>query len=202
MGFPLGLSPEDIQSYYELLSVDIADYDCGTLCAPLNDGIPFCCSPKLTIPLLYRSELALLQQMGDLWSVWNPGRARSRRMLRDLAREEVYCQCRGIDHCIREQRSLSCRTYPLEPYIDEGGKLAGLVFLADFMAAHGGSEKTCPLVERPHDIRQEFIDRNIAFWKSFLRIPAEFDTYRIASRSRRRREAKTGTVTRVLRPSG
>lgn len=102
---------------------------------------------------------------------------------------------------MRDQRSLACRTFPFEPYIDEAGRLTGLVFLDALVGSRPDARVVyCPLMDRPEDIRQEYIDDACSFWEAFLRIPVEYETYRQASRSLRRGCAKRGMDLHLLRP--
>jgi hypothetical protein len=188
---PQGLSPEQIQEYYSLLNEEITTYDCGTLCAPLNNGVPFCCSVKFAVPLLYKTEFSYLRSKGEMWSEWNPKTKKEKRLLKDLSAAEVYCECKGAANCTRDQRSISCRTYPLEPYINENGEVTGLVFVEDFtVKSDDGNPIHCPLKDRPEDIRQEYIKNALLFWKELLRIPAEYNTYVESSRTLRRRSVR------------
>jgi hypothetical protein len=196
---PQGLSPEQIQEYYSLLNEEITDYDCGTLCAPLNNGVPFCCSVKFAVPLLYKTEFSYLRSRSDLWHKWEPRNSRESKMSRSAGYDEIYCECKGASQCIREERSISCRTFPLEPYIDEKGVIAGLVFTEDFHAKDAeGNNISCPLKLRLDDIRPEYIKNSLAFWKELLRIPAEYSAYLASSRTMRRRAARTGVSAVVI----
>lgn len=198
---PAGLSREALETYYSFLSEEISEIDCGTLCSPLNDGVPLCCSPGFAIPLLYRSELEWLNEKNDLWSPWNPVSSRENKLASGAGPHEIYCRCKGVEHCIREVRSIACRTFPLEPYLDEKGRLAGLVFVSSFPERrHGMRTPQCPLRDRPELIRPEFIDSNLKFWSRFLEMPAEFETYRDSSRELRRKSKKTGEPVPVITP--
>lgn len=195
---PAGLSHARIESYYRILDEEISEIDCGTLCATMNHGVPLCCSTKFAIPLLYKSELEFLNGKSDLWSPWTPVSPREKKLALSADAQEIYCQCRGVEHCIRDERSLACRTFPLEPYLEDNGSLSGLVFVPPFFNGVGGDGPECPLRNRPELIRSEYICASLKFWKTFLEMPAEFATYMESSRELRRRSRKKGEGIQVL----
>lgn len=102
------------------------------------------------------------------------------------SKETLFCECKGIQFCERDNRSISCRTFPLEPYLDTRGVLVGLVFMKEFTGK-------CPLTLRAKDIRQEFIDSHFIFWEKLLfRLDSEYETFWNSSKSYRRSRAQTG----------
>ncbi len=196
-----GPGEKELERFYELLGENITEYDCGTLCAPQNNGTPLCCSPGYALPLLYRSELAYLQKQGDFWQAREPRTKRELRQYRELDPREVYGECQGVSRCRRDLRSLSCRTFPFEPYVEERGEITGLVFVEAVLPRGAENPRLpCPLVERAADVRNEYISRALLFWRELLRNPAEYDTYREASRQLRKREAARGENPRILTP--
>ena len=62
----------DFARLYDRFDAPVTDFDCGQLCAPLNDGIPVCCHGESVIPVLYKGELKMLLERSDLWSRWVP----------------------------------------------------------------------------------------------------------------------------------
>ncbi len=190
------LDEEEIAYFYSLLQEELTNYDCGTLCKDQNGGIPFCCSVENAVPFLYRAEFSFLKKRTDLWKVWNPKTKNEIKLQKSHEDEHtVFCECKGVAFCERENRSISCRTFPLEPYIDKRGVFVGLVFMREFK--HG-----CPLTQRTKDIRQEFIDTNFLFWeKLMLRKPNEYETYRRSSIAYRRYRTKTKEEFPIFFPS-
>ena len=69
---------KDFKTIYDKFSAPIAKkLDCGRICAPLNDGIPVCCSTENAIPIVEDEEWKLLKSRTDLWkpfkhSIKNP----------------------------------------------------------------------------------------------------------------------------------
>ncbi|MDX1960892.1 MAG: hypothetical protein SFU98_20135 [Leptospiraceae bacterium] len=191
-----GLTQEEIVYYYSLLEEELTDYDCGTLCRDDNNGSPFCCVVENAVPFLYKQEFEYLKSVTDLWSVWKPETPDEIELKKTHENgSAIFCKCKGVQFCERENRSISCRTFPLEPYIDKRGALVGLVFMKEF--SHG-----CPLMKRPKDIRQEFVDNHYIFWeKLLLRVPEEYETYKRSSHSYRLSRSKTGKDFPILFPS-
>lgn len=190
------LTEDEISYYYSLLTEEITNYDCGTLCKDDNGGVPFCCITENAVPLLFEKEFSLLESRSTLWSVWNPIEKDSKKLISDHDDEgTLFCKCKGVQFCERENRSISCRTFPLEPYIDTRGVFVGLVFMQEF-------SKGCPLTKRDYDIRQEFIDQHFIFWEKLLfRRKREYDTYFDSSRSYRKKRTKTKKNFPILFPS-
>lgn len=147
-----------IEELLATLRSPVTDFDCGTLCAPANNGIPVCCDRERIVPVLYKTEYTLLRKRSVLWSPYQPRTKQQHRLGDDLRACDKLCQCRGVAHCERENRSLACRTFPLEPYLDHDGVLAGLVYNWDF-------EGTCPLVGSRHTIRQQYVNECMTMWE-------------------------------------
>jgi len=190
------LTENEIIHYFGFLTEEITNFDCGSLCKPENDGIPFCCVTDNAVPLLYSSEFKFLSKSTDMWSRWKPVTKDDRKLQKDTeSKESIFCQCKGIAKCERDFRSISCRTFPLEPYIDRRGIFVGLVFMKEFR--HG-----CPLSKKPREIRQEFVDQHFSFWeKLLLRKENERETYTDSSKDLRRDAKKTKKKFPVLLPS-
>jgi hypothetical protein len=191
-----GLTEDEIAYYYTLLNEEITNFNCGTLCAPKNGGEPFCCKVENAVPFLYKEEFSYLQKQSDLWSVWEPKTKHEVKLKKDSETEDtIFCKCKGVSFCERENRSISCRTFPLEPYIDRRDVFVGLVFMKEFTEG-------CPLTRRPKEIRQEFIDSHFVFWeKLILRKTDEFETYKKSSKSYRMSREKTGKKFVIFYPS-
>lgn len=190
------LEQEEIAYYYALLQEEVTNYNCGSLCKDANNGVPFCCVTENAVPLLYKKEFEFLKSRSDLWSVWNPTDPKEKE-LKDGHDDKntIFCKCKGVQFCERENRSICCRTFPLEPYIDKRGVFVGLVFMKEFY-------KGCPLTQRSYDIRQDFVDNHYIFWeKLMLRRPIEFETYTKSSKSYRLSRSKTKKEFPILFPS-
>jgi hypothetical protein len=175
----MALTGPQIDELLRTLRAPVTSFDCGTLCAPNNGGVPVCCHAQQVLPVLYRAELALLQKRSDLWRRHVP--AGDDAALRHAARAcDVFAVCKGHTHCERDNRSLACRTFPFEPYVDHDGRLAGIVFAYDF--AH-----LCPLIASQHTISGRFVVQCIAMWeRMFAFDDAERAFYAGCSRTLRR----------------
>jgi hypothetical protein len=191
-----GLQKDEVTYYYSLLNEELTDYDCGHLCKDDNGGYPFCCLVENAVPILYKQEFELLRSRTNLWSVWKPQTEEDKQTKKDYeGGDTIFCKCKGVEFCERENRSISCRTFPLEPYIDKRKVMVGLVFMKEFM--HG-----CPLTKKPKDIRQEFIDSHFIFWeKLLLRNHEEFEMYWKSSKGYRISRSKTKKKFQVFLPS-
>lgn len=190
------ITEEEIAYFYTFLNEEVTNYDCGSLCKGDNGGVPFCCKTENAVPFLYKNEFELLRNRTDLWSVWEPKTKEEKELKRSHEdKQTLFCKCKGVEYCERDNRSVSCRTFPLEPYIDKRGVLVGLVFMKEFL-------KGCPLTKRAKDIRQEFVDSHFIFWEKLLfRRKEEYATYLKSSRAYRASRSRTGTEFPVLLPS-
>ena len=142
-----------------------------TVPVPDNDGVPVCCDKSRIVPVLYKKEYQVLRARSDLWRPFRPQTEQQRELGEDMRACDRLCECKGVAHCERDNRSLACRTFPLEPYLDHEGELAGLVWNMDF-------EGTCPLVASRHAVRPDYIRQALAMWtKAFTWSPAEHEFY-------------------------
>ncbi len=188
---------DEVKYYFDMLEEPIVDYDCALLCKDTNNGIPYCCEAGNAVPLLYKAEYEHLRMIGDLWFEWEPKTEDDRELLSYAREDQVFAECRGSKHCIREQRSITCRIFPLEPYIDRRGVFVALTFIEDFLKSDEHESSKCPLATRKDDIRIEFIDSHFLFWQNLLlRLPNEYKIYKGSSASIRRfnKEQKTEPI--------
>ncbi|MCX7631754.1 MAG: hypothetical protein N2Z22_00320 [Turneriella sp.] len=189
-------SEAELNYFYALLDEPLTPYDCGRLCAPKNGGEPFCCSVDNAVPMLYREEFRYLSRRTELWRRWKPKTATDKKMKKeDETRILIFCECKGVKHCERHNRSIGCRTFPLEPYFNEKGEFVGLIFMKEFC-------NKCPLIHRLDDIQQSVIDKHYRFWQIMLALkPDELELYKSTSRGWRISAKKRGVPLPVLYPS-
>lgn len=196
------LCVDEIKYYFNMLEEAIVNYDCALLCKKSNNGIPYCCEAGNAVPLLYRAEYEYLKTLGDLWFEWIPANEEDSELL-DYARDDqIFAECRGTKHCVRAERSITCRIFPLEPYIDRRGVFVALTFIEDFLKSDDNKSPKCPLASRGQDIRIEFIDSHFLFWQNLLlRLPSEYKIYKRSSASIRRLNKKQKTEPILFFPS-
>jgi hypothetical protein len=111
---------------YDNFQAPLSRYDCGRKCAPHNGGEPVCCSTENAIPIVDRREWQLLKSRTDLWRLHKPKDAAGRKVLEDMHRDCRAVECKGARFCERDNRSMSCRTFPFFPYITREGAFVGL----------------------------------------------------------------------------
>jgi hypothetical protein len=191
----MALHPADIEELLRLLQAPVTSFDCGTLCSPGNGGVPVCCNATQVLPVLYTAELAVLQKRSDLWRKYVPRGTDA--PLRGLSRPcDVFAVCKGHTHCERHNRSLACRTFPFEPYLDHDDRFVGIVFAFD--QAH-----LCPLITSGHDISERFIAQCCAMWARMFDLDAdERAFYAGCSRTLRRRFGARREHIPVFTPDG
>jgi hypothetical protein len=170
----------EIERIYRLLDEPPTDFDCGTLCIE-EDG-PLCCVTENAVPSVYRWEWRYLKERTDMWHLWRPRTRQERRDFMDCKADcDIYVKCEGAARCDRRYRSFVCRTFPLEPYVENDWTMSGLVFNTDF-------EGKCPLTRRPRKIRPEFVHACLEGWQWLLEVEPEMhEVYRDWSQVLRRR---------------
>ncbi len=173
----------EIEAIYALMDEPPVSYDCGRLC---DDGTgPLCCQTRNAVPSVYRWEWQYLKKRTSMWHLWRPRNDRERRDLVDCKTAcDVYVECEGASRCDRSFRAFVCRTFPLEPYIENDWSMSGLVFNTDF-------ENICPLTSRPRDLRPRFIMAAVEAWHWLIRVEHEMhEVYRDWSQALRRRNGQ------------
>ena len=182
------LTANKLEALYRLMSAPMADFDCGELCAPRNDGVPFCCDPDISIPLLFRDELRWHRKRSPYWREM-PRDKPDQRKLAEKCNDwkDVLALCPGIHKCNRKKRALVCRTFPFEPHCDSKGKILGLAY-------NYTPEIPCPLRRRRKNVyNPDYLHRAIRFWKEIFDIfPEEKALYIEESKTLRRRYKHLG----------
>jgi hypothetical protein len=149
------LRHKDIKEFYRLLDEEIAEFDCGAICARRNrNTVPYCCDISKTIPLMYREEYDYVRRRTAMWRPYDRRKADEKL---DELEYHVYVECRGPARCERPWRSIVCRIFPTYPYVDERGRATGLFFNTVF-------RDKCVLAGRPELIRPAFIRSHLTFW--------------------------------------
>lgn len=151
------------------MDIEMTSFDCGQLCASQNSGVPFCCDPKLTIPVLFNDEVSFLNKKSpNFWQKLSSSSKRIKEMDIEFDDEiECFADCPGVSSCQRSARALVCRFYPFEPHCDETGNIIGITFNYD--------EEQCPLLNKEDlELNQEYINNSIIAWRYLFQIFPEF----------------------------
>lgn len=187
------MTEKHLRRFYRLLSVRMIDFDCGALCAPKNDGIPYCCENEYVVPILFRDEFNWHRNNGNFWKRMPPINRTIRKFIDETVSYYVFSKCPGPGNCLRTKRSINCMTFPFEPHVGNEGEIKGLAY-AD------STEVKCPLIGRPEKIYNPvYISNSIKFWNElFTLYPEEQDMYMHESRKRERRFKRQGRRLRVF----
>ena len=158
------------------------DFDCGELCAPKNGGTPVCCENEDVVPVLFHEEYKYHWKNGRFWKRMPPITKEIKEFIEESEDYYVFAKCPGVSGCKRDRRSLNCRTFPLEPYLNKDGDVEGLAY-AD------ARQVNCPLIGKPMTIFDPvFIENAITFWEEMFECyPEEKEMYMDESRKRDRR---------------
>lgn len=191
------LRPEDFEALYAGFASPPARFDCGKKCAPFNEGVPFCCDSGWVVPVACREEWKFLESRTRLWHEFRPRTSPELAMVEEVdAEQSVFIECRGALHCERENRSVSCRTFPYEPYFDGDENLLGLVY-------NRVLEDKCYLVDRHRVATKKYVGEFLRFFdRLFELLPAERELYIAQSRRYRRTMSRRKRPLVVLTPDG
>ncbi|MFQ5896556.1 MAG: hypothetical protein ACE5JJ_12205 [Nitrospinota bacterium] len=190
------LKPSHFAALYREFNAPVARFDCGKKCSPYNEGTPFCCDSGWLVPVTYREEWVHLRGKTRLWHEF---RARSRseeKTVEELDDGSCLLECRGVAHCERANRSISCRMFPFNPFLTATGELLGLVYYYIL-------ERKCYLVDRPRVVTRRYVEESLRFWRRmFDLLPPERDYYRDQSRAYRQQMSRRKKPICVLTPEG
>lgn len=146
------------EAIYERFTAPVAKrHDCGRYCAPLNGGSPVCCSPAHAIPIVSKEEWRALKSRTKLWRRFKPVDAAGRQIVEELDSSCVAVECKGAAFCERDNRSLSCRTFPLFPYHTKEKAFVGL-------AGYWSFEDRCWVLSNLRAVDRAFLDEMCAVY--------------------------------------
>ncbi len=162
--------PEEILEYlYQLMDVEITDFDCGQLCTDSNNGVPFCCDVEKTVPVLFNDEYDFIsRKFPGFWQKLDADSPLLQHLDVELDLDiECFAVCPGCQACNRSARALVCRLYPFEPYCDEKGNVVGITFNYD--------EDQCPLLKKD-DLRvnPQYIKNSMTVWRYIFQLMPEY----------------------------
>jgi hypothetical protein len=191
-----GMQPADYAELFENFTANISRFDCGKYCAPLNGGQPVCCTTEHAIPIVDKTEFALLKSRTDLWRRYVIKDAQARKLLSDLHKTTCAIECKGAAFCERENRTLACRTFPFYPYITRDDEIIGL-------ATYWTFEDRCWLMSNFQVVERTFIKEFMAaFEYVFERDDIERDTMRSNSAHHRRQFSKQDRIIPLIGKNG
>jgi hypothetical protein len=185
----------DWERMYQDFTACATENDCGDLCRNGSRAIAACCDGRRLGLVVYTEELAWARVRTACWHQKRPRNPAEQRVVSTWADHIVPARCQHPRRCDRPYRSVTCRLFPLEPYIDARGRFIGLTYMY-------GAGRACPLIGRQMDLRQEFVNQSVAIWKQiFAAYPEERACYRKASQQLRTRFARQGRRVRLFRPT-
>jgi hypothetical protein len=174
------MQPAHYGELYDRFQANVSRYDCGRICAPLNNGEPVCCTTSHAIPVVDKTEFQLLQTRSDLWHRFKPTDANSRKIVNELHKSCCAIECKGARSCERDNRTLACRAFPFYPYITKDDRLVGLGTYWIF-------EDRCWLISNMQVVERDFIQEFVAAYEYvFERDPEERQVMRGHSATHRR----------------
>jgi hypothetical protein len=187
---------EVFRRIYDSFTAPISRFDCGRKCAPLNGGQPVCCTTGHAVPVVDRAEWNLLRKRTDIWHIYKPTDASGRAVVSDLHKDCLAIECKGAAHCERENRSMSCRTFPFFPYITAAGEFFGLAYFWTF-------EDRCWVMSNLGVVDKQFITEFVAAYELlFGHDPEEYNANRDHSSAMRRTFSRWNRIIPLLARDG
>ena len=160
----------------------IMELDCGDRCGPYNErGVPFCCDIRHSVPSAYPTEWEYLNANTDLWQEWQGQDVHETASLKEQAPEgQTLIACKGVAHCQRDFRSITCRSFPFFPYITRQGEFIGITYYWEY-------ETRCWVISNLNSITPQYLSEFFATYDVlFAAMPQELETYRHYSGTMRR----------------
>ena len=185
----------DWERMYQNFTAGATDGDCADLCRSGSPATAACCDTRRLPLIVFTDELAWAKARTACWHRRRPRSQAEKTAVATWANHIIPARCAYPRRCDRSYRSLTCRFFPLEPYIDAQGQFIGLTYIY-------GAGRICPLIGRQMDLRQDFVDQGVAAWvQIFAAYPEERQCYRRASRWLRSRFTRQGRTIRLFRPT-
>lgn len=185
IGYVIDYPQMDFFKLYKTFHAPISDLDCGKKCASHNsNGVPFCCDICHAIPAAYNSEWEHLKKHTDLWHLWEKDDCVSETSTQEVSIDNlpenmVLLTCKGVKHCQRPYRAISCRQFPFFPYVTADFRFIGLAYEWEF-------ENQCWVISHLDQVskiyRQEFTQ---TFDEIFNLWPEEMESYAVKSEEMR-----------------
>lgn len=150
------------EAAYEAMNASVLDIDCGTLCShnccrndyenPEEFGV-------YLLPFEYEhflKETGMIQKHQLAWHA-----AKDRFMPKALKGLNYY-YCQVEKDCLRQYRPVQCRTYPLEPHLENGH----LTLVVEKDQIHA-----CPLIQKCENWRKDYVEGMYEGWSLLIQIP-------------------------------
>lgn len=174
------LTVDDIQSLYDGFTAPVSRFDCGRMCAPLNNGEPVCCSTQNAVPVVHKVEFELLKPRTDIWSKFKPYDYATRQIVDELTSDCMAIQCKGGRFCERDNRTLACRGFPFFPYLTRERQFIGV-------GTYWVFEDRCWMMSNLEIVDRVFVEQFVTTYEElFKKDQTEFKTYVDFSASARR----------------
>jgi len=164
----------DFAAIYAGFQTAIAAINCGNQCAPYNEkGVPFCCDIRHAIPTAYLSEWDYLRNGTDLWHIWKGKNSKeTEKFTHQVPDGLVLIACLGHDHCERDYRSITCRSFPFFPFISQRGEFLGISYYWEY-------EDRCWIISNLQAVTLDYISDFITTYEALFRIfPEEKQNFR------------------------
>ena len=176
------LTKYEYEDIYRMLDeVSPLDIDCGQLC---NAACCSCAQDILEDPeeamgiYLLPGEDKLFTK-DEEWLGWDTCRAKDYDFPSSWHGKVYFLTCKANCFCDRKLRPMQCRTFPLQPHIDEDGSLC-MIYDTNELPYE------CPLItERDkYPLNESFIKTTLKAWKYLMREPKIYDLVKLDSEYR------------------
>jgi hypothetical protein len=188
----------EFATLYAHFHAPITNLNCGDKCAPYNErGAPFCCDTRHAVPTAYQSEWAYLQANTNLWHLWEGKSTGETSELREQTPPgQVLIACLGHEHCQREFRSITCRSFPFFPYINSQREFIGMSYYWEY-------EDRCWVISNLEVVSPRYRHEFTSSYETlFETMPGEIETFHYRSAQMRSTFSRSRRAIPLLHRNG
>ncbi len=170
--------------------------DCGKMCAPLNGGMPVCCTADHAVPVVTKGEWRQLKKTTEAWKKFKPRDKAGREIVDELHDDCLAIECKIAPMCDRVSRTIACRSFPFFPYFTKDEELVGLSYYWIF-------EDRCWVISNLQVAEPAFVDQMITTYEYlFKKDEEEYEAFLDQSKSMRRVFSKKNKVIPIVARDG
>jgi len=185
------------EKMHDMLQASISTkVDCGKMCAPLNGGLPVCCTVDHAVPVVTKGEWKFLKNTTEAWKKFKPRDKAGQKIVDELHEDCRAIECKIAPFCDRTSRTLACRSFPFYPYFNKEAELIGLSYYWIF-------DDRCWVISNMQVVEQEYVQEMIATHEYlFKKDPEELEAFIDQSASMRRVFSKKGKTIPIIGRDG
>ena len=185
------------EKMHGMLQASISEkVDCGKMCAPLNGGLPVCCTADHAVPVVTTGEWKHLKNTTEAWKKFKPKDKAGRKIVDELHEDCRAIECKIAPFCDRSSRTLACRSFPFFPYFNKQEELIGLSYYWIF-------DDRCWIISNLQVVEDQYIQEMIETYEYlFKKDLEEKEAFLDESKRMRRVFGRKGKVIPIIGRDG